>query len=207
MTVLKSFQELGGYITDITRTWPVSGTFTPAQKDLYNAVLTTQRDCIALCRANANLSLDELHNIAESSLTDHLKQLGFDMSGKVCVLRLLLHAIPQRLTPRPNLTRLSNLCSPTIWATTSVSTSTTPPASLERQSCSTGSASPLSRKLLLSVSSRLYPISVLRARLMLNPLPEAVYTFPTRMRTRPTSAAWASASRTAFACRRSIRSC
>lgn len=82
---LTLLQEFGGYITDITRTWPVSGTFTPAQKDLYSAVLTTQRHCISLCRANANLSLDELHNIAETSLKDQLKQLGFDMSGDVCI--------------------------------------------------------------------------------------------------------------------------
>ena len=84
-------QEFGGYITDITRTWPVSGTFTPAQKDLYNAVLTTQRHCVSLCRANANVSLDQLHKIAERSLEDQLKQLGFDMSGHVC-----MHPSPSR---------------------------------------------------------------------------------------------------------------
>ena len=85
MSLLIFIQEYGGYITDITRTWPVSGTFTPAQKDLYNAVLTTQRQCISLCRANANVSLDELHNIAEAELADQLKQLGFDMSRNVCI--------------------------------------------------------------------------------------------------------------------------
>ncbi|MCJ1451388.1 hypothetical protein MMC28_001724 [Mycoblastus sanguinarius] len=74
--------EYGGYITDITRTWPVSGHFAHAQKDLYDAVLTTQRHCISLCRANASVSLDELHNIAETDLKDQLSQLGFDMSGK-----------------------------------------------------------------------------------------------------------------------------
>lgn len=85
---LTSLQEFGGYITDITRTWPISGTFTPPQKDLYNAVLATQRHCISLCRANANVSLDELHKIAETSLKDQLKQLGFDMSGNVGILDL-----------------------------------------------------------------------------------------------------------------------
>lgn len=81
MVLVDAGGECGGYITDITRTWPVSGTFTPAQKDLYNAVLTTQRQCISLCRANAKVSLDELHNIAGTALTDQLKQLGFDTSG------------------------------------------------------------------------------------------------------------------------------
>ncbi|KAL9101508.1 MAG: hypothetical protein Q9163_003234 [Psora crenata] len=74
--------EYGGYITDITRTWPVSGRFSPAQKDLYSAVLSTQRYCISLCRASSDISLDGLHGLAESHLRDQLSQLGFDMSGK-----------------------------------------------------------------------------------------------------------------------------
>ncbi|KAI4284742.1 MAG: hypothetical protein L6R38_001198 [Xanthoria sp. 2 TBL-2021] len=73
--------EYGSYITDITRTWPISGTFTAPQKDLYNAILATQRTCIALCRADASNSLDKIHQIAEASLKDSLSQLGFDMSG------------------------------------------------------------------------------------------------------------------------------
>ena len=72
--------EYGGYITDITRTWPVSGTFTPAQKDLYNTVLAAQRHCVSLCRANASMSLDQLHNTCKASLADSLSQLGFDVS-------------------------------------------------------------------------------------------------------------------------------
>lgn len=74
--------EYGGYITDITRTWPVSGKFSQAQRDLYTAVLSTQRHCISLCRANASLSLDQLHEAAESSLREQLLDLGFDMSGR-----------------------------------------------------------------------------------------------------------------------------
>jgi len=73
--------EYGGYITDITRTWPVNGKFSPAQKDLYQAVLNVQRTCVALCRETANVSLDKLHHIAEHGLKDQLKQLGFDLSG------------------------------------------------------------------------------------------------------------------------------
>ncbi|KAL8797849.1 MAG: hypothetical protein Q9195_000201 [Heterodermia aff. obscurata] len=74
--------EYGGYITDITRTWPLSGQFNDAQKDLYTAVLSTQRSCISMCRASAGMSLDKLHEIAEESLKDSLSQLGFNMSGK-----------------------------------------------------------------------------------------------------------------------------
>ncbi|KAI2627050.1 aminopeptidase-like protein [Hypomontagnella submonticulosa] len=73
--------EYGTYITDITRTWPVSGKFSAAQKDLYNAVLRAQRSSVSLCRASANVTLDKLHQITETALRDQLQQLGFDVSG------------------------------------------------------------------------------------------------------------------------------
>ncbi|KAI9835625.1 MAG: hypothetical protein M1837_003698 [Sclerophora amabilis] len=74
--------EYGGYITDITRCWPLSGKFSPAQKELYETILGVQRSCISLCRQDANVSLDKLHTITENGLKDGLKQIGFDMSGK-----------------------------------------------------------------------------------------------------------------------------
>lgn len=45
-------------------------------------MLSTQRSCIALCRASATVSLDKLHEIAETLLKDQLTQLGFNMSGR-----------------------------------------------------------------------------------------------------------------------------
>lgn len=78
-----SEQEYGGYIADITRTWPVNGKFTGPQRDLYTAVLNVHRTCVALCREDANLSLDRLHGIAEKGLKEQLQQIGFDMSGDV----------------------------------------------------------------------------------------------------------------------------
>ena len=74
--------KYGGYIADITRTWPVNGKFSDAQQDLYTAVLTAQRNLIALCRTDADMNLDKLHSVAEIQLTENLKQIGFDMSGK-----------------------------------------------------------------------------------------------------------------------------
>jgi intermediate cleaving peptidase 55 len=70
----------GGYVTDITRTWPVSGKFSPAQKDLYNLLLAVQRSCVALCRESSSISLDKLHTIASNSLAAGLTDLGFDLS-------------------------------------------------------------------------------------------------------------------------------
>ncbi|ROW03086.1 hypothetical protein VMCG_05780 [Cytospora schulzeri] len=76
--------EYGTYITDITRTWPVSGRFTPAQRDLYEAVLRVQRHGVSLCRANNNnggMTLDGVHRATEHALRNELSRLGFDMSG------------------------------------------------------------------------------------------------------------------------------
>lgn len=74
--------EYGSYATDITRTWPVSGHFSPAQRDLYEAVLTVQRTCVSLCRANAGLSLDAIHRAAEDGLKRELQGLGFDLGAR-----------------------------------------------------------------------------------------------------------------------------
>lgn len=73
--------EYGGYITDITRTWPINGRFTDAQRDMYSMILNAQKSCVSLCREDASLSLDKLHRICASALQDGLKSLGFDVSG------------------------------------------------------------------------------------------------------------------------------
>lgn len=71
--------EKGNYITDITRTFPSQRKFGPAQRDLYNALLATQRHCITFCRASSGKSLDDIHAIAETHLEDQLTQLGFSL--------------------------------------------------------------------------------------------------------------------------------
>ncbi|EMC99691.1 hypothetical protein BAUCODRAFT_63038 [Baudoinia panamericana UAMH 10762] len=73
--------EYGGYISDITRTWPVNSRFTGAQRDMYEMILKVQKSCISLCREDANMSLDKLHRVAEDGLRNGLGDLGFDMSG------------------------------------------------------------------------------------------------------------------------------
>lgn len=70
-------------MTDITRSWPVNGTFTDPQRDLYEMILGVQRNCVAHCRENARMSLDNLHTLAEYGLRDGLKSLGFDVSNNV----------------------------------------------------------------------------------------------------------------------------
>jgi len=81
--------EYGTYVTDITRTWPVGGRFTPAQRDLYEAVLSAQRAGVALCRADAGLSLDRIHAATEAALRDQLARLGFDIKGNPAAMSVL----------------------------------------------------------------------------------------------------------------------
>lgn len=73
--------QYGTYITDISRTWPASGKFTDAQRDLYEAVLKVQRTSVALCRASARMSLEDIHGITARGLLNELKALGFEVTA------------------------------------------------------------------------------------------------------------------------------
>ncbi|BGP47215.1 aminopeptidase [Rhodotorula kratochvilovae] len=73
--------EWGGYASDITRVFPVSGTFSTAQAHLYEAVLRIEKACITYCRANANLSLEELHRLSVDMTRTELQDLGFHLRG------------------------------------------------------------------------------------------------------------------------------
>ncbi|KAI5467704.1 peptidase M24, structural domain-containing protein [Mariannaea sp. PMI_226] len=72
--------EYGTYITDISRTWPASGKFSPAQRDLYEAVLKVQRSSVSLCRESARLSLEDIHNVTARGLVNQLRDIGFDVT-------------------------------------------------------------------------------------------------------------------------------
>ncbi|KAK0385219.1 hypothetical protein NLU13_7696 [Sarocladium strictum] len=85
--------EYGTYITDISRTWPLSGRFTAAQKDLYTAVLNVQRSSVALCRASSKMSLEEIHNVTVRGLVDQLKAIGFDSVSMSNIGELFPHHV------------------------------------------------------------------------------------------------------------------
>lgn len=67
--------EFGHYSSDITRTYPVSGKFTDAQKEIYEAVLSANMECIYQCKASCHVSLDNLHRIASNILQKKLEIL------------------------------------------------------------------------------------------------------------------------------------
>lgn len=41
--------EYHGYVSDVTRTWPVGGQFTSVQKDLYEVVRMAKKEAIKVC--------------------------------------------------------------------------------------------------------------------------------------------------------------
>lgn len=66
--------ELERYVADITRTYPVSGRFTPAQRDLYETVLAAQQ--AAIRRARPGVSMQSLQRAASRELAYGLKSMG-----------------------------------------------------------------------------------------------------------------------------------
>ncbi|WP_395772267.1 aminopeptidase P N-terminal domain-containing protein [Arenimonas sp.] len=66
--------EYALYASDITRTWPVSGTFSAAQRALYELVLAAQAECIG--NARVGVPYDSIHATAVEVLTDGLLSLG-----------------------------------------------------------------------------------------------------------------------------------
>lgn len=66
--------EYHGYSSDITRTWPISGSFTPSQMALYEVVLCAQQELIKMCSDFP--SLDQLYDSMCMLLGKGLKEIG-----------------------------------------------------------------------------------------------------------------------------------
>jgi Xaa-Pro aminopeptidase len=75
--------EYGYYASDITRTFPVNGRYSPAQRALYEIVLEAQHAAIAQCVAGNHWN--DPHDAAVRVITQGLLSLGF-ISGKVSKL-------------------------------------------------------------------------------------------------------------------------
>lgn len=66
--------EYEGYASDVTRTFPASGRFTPAQRTVYDAVLAAQKAAIAAVRPGA--LFDDAHAAAREVLVEALAGVG-----------------------------------------------------------------------------------------------------------------------------------
>ncbi|CCD22470.1 aminopeptidase NDAI_0A03130 [Naumovozyma dairenensis CBS 421] len=97
MVLVDASGALGGYCSDISRTWPVNGEFTEPQKDLYSAVLNVQRKCIQLCKASNNYSLQDIHNKSMEYMKEELLNLGIPNAGNWEVDKLYPHYIGHNL--------------------------------------------------------------------------------------------------------------
>ena len=71
------------YASDITRTFPVSGTYTPPQREVYEMVLDVQLRIIAMIRPG--VTKKELQQMSELWLTEGMVRLGI-LSGEVGAL-------------------------------------------------------------------------------------------------------------------------
>lgn len=82
--------KLGGYCSDISRTWPNSCRFSEPQKDIYQIVLNVNKACIDECYADNHMSLNDLHELSVNKLYANLKNLpGFHHLTKHDVTRYL----------------------------------------------------------------------------------------------------------------------
>lgn len=68
-----------GYCGDVTRTWPVNGRFSPAQRDIYDIVLAAEKASIAMVKPGARYR--EIHMESARVIADGMSQLGL-MHGK-----------------------------------------------------------------------------------------------------------------------------
>jgi Xaa-Pro aminopeptidase len=64
--------EYGGYSGDVTRTYPVSGKFSPRQREIYQIVLDAQRAAIEKVKPGARIS--DIHNAAMS----YIRSKGYE---------------------------------------------------------------------------------------------------------------------------------
>jgi Xaa-Pro aminopeptidase len=72
--------ELAMYASDVTRTFPVNGRFTPAQRELYDVVLEANR--VAMSKAVPGNHWNDPHDAAVDAVTRGLKELKL-LEGRV----------------------------------------------------------------------------------------------------------------------------
>ena len=80
LVLLDAGAEYRGYAADITRTFPVNGRFSPAQRALHDLVGAAQ--AAALARAQPGIPYEAGHNAVVETLTEGLLRLGL-LKGKL----------------------------------------------------------------------------------------------------------------------------
>lgn len=80
LLLIDSGCELDCYATDVTRTWPVDGRFTPEQRAIYEIVLAAQEAAIAQVRPGVRRNV--FHDTAVRTISQGLIEIGL-LSGSV----------------------------------------------------------------------------------------------------------------------------
>lgn len=83
LVLIDSGAEVGGYAGDISRTFPVNGTFSEAQRELYEIVLEANMAGIQACQPGNHW--DDPHEAAVGVLTRGLKSVGI-LKGNIKTL-------------------------------------------------------------------------------------------------------------------------
>jgi Xaa-Pro aminopeptidase len=78
-----------GYASDITRTFPASGRFSPAQRTLYDALLDIQMRVIAAIRSDDGTSLESLLQLSAAWIRDEIGTKILKLSPRHPAQRLL----------------------------------------------------------------------------------------------------------------------
>ncbi len=79
LVLIDAGSEIEGYASDISRTFPVSGSFSQAQKKIYEVVLAGQLAAIAAIKPG--ITWNQLSDACDAELTEGLVRLGFDISA------------------------------------------------------------------------------------------------------------------------------
>jgi Xaa-Pro aminopeptidase len=90
MIVNDSACEYGMYAADVTRSYPVSGTFSPEQRAIYEIVLAAQKAGFAKARPGA--AFHEVHDATVEVVTDGLLRLGILKGDRNELIRTLAYA-------------------------------------------------------------------------------------------------------------------
>jgi Xaa-Pro aminopeptidase len=80
LLLLDAGAEYKGYASDITRTFPINGRYTKAQRDIYDLVLKAQMSCVEMVRPG--VTHDQLKQHSIEVLTEGMVELGL-LEGKI----------------------------------------------------------------------------------------------------------------------------
>jgi len=80
-----------GWAADVTRTWPVSGSFSPTQRDVYDVVLAAHDACIA--KLWQGIEYRDIHLLAATVLTEGLVNLGILRGRAADLVATDVHAL------------------------------------------------------------------------------------------------------------------